>query len=687
MANFVKEGQHVPMQKQLTKWLEKINQSTDKTHHSLLQKQLKRLTEDGKKELNFDKFLDLITHSYEMADQECYIFDQSLSIMSDELTVMNEDLKRQAEELRKSEERYILASKGANDGLWDFDVESGICFYSERFREIIGWEQDNPLNSLDDWFDSIHMDYRQSVQSSMMGHLEGLSERFEAEYPMQHTQGEYIWVQTRGLAARDVHGKALRVAGSQTDISQRKKYEEQLYTAAFHDKLTGLPNRTLLLERLNQTLKRFKRGKNHTSGALMFLDLDRFKVVNDSLGHEAGDQLLVSVSRRLELIVRNTDTLCRIGGDEFTLLMPDIDSTEHAQNVSSRIIEELNKPFYIYDQEVFISGSVGLVIIDHYDEPENFIRNADLAMYQAKKNGKSRSEMFHQNHYEQMSKTMQIETDLRNAVDREEFIPYFQPLVNTQTGDIVSLEVLMRWNHPVKGIIPPLKFIPLAEETGMIRIISKALIRNVCKQLKMWRHAFGDNWSPRIAINLSVKQIFDPDHLEEIFDIFDAYTIPSSMIIFEVTESVIMENAQLVAPRLNDMKKRGFSLAIDDFGTGYSSLSYLANYPFDELKIDRSFISDVGQNSKKKALVKNIISLGQDLGLKTVAEGIETLEEFKILRALNCDYAQGYYFAKPMSALETLDYLASGVGMSDALGKQISSTHYLDRFSFMMDTL
>lgn len=653
-----------------------------KIKHVLLRKQAQRsLTPEN--DIDIEKLLTLITQSYDMADQERYLSDQSISVMSDELTDANEDLKRQTAELTKSEERYALASKGANDGLWDFDIESGTCFYSERWKEIIEFEGSSDFKTLDDWLDLIHSSQQKSVKSALFRHLDGATERFEAEYQIKCKNGKYIWVQSRGLAARNEHGIAVRIAGSQTDISQRKKYEDQLFKAAFHDKLTGLPNRALFMERLKHTLKTFKRGER-SSAALMFLDLDRFKVVNDSLGHEAGDQLLISVTKRLELIVRDTDTLCRLGGDEFTILAEEVESEDHALAMATRMIDEISKPFFIYNQQIFISGSIGIVMIEKYEDPENLMRNADLAMYQAKTNGKGRAEIFEKRQYDLVYSTMQIETDLRGGAERGEFIPYFQPIVDVKTGDIVSLEALMRWNHSTKGVVPPLKFIPIAEETGMIKTISEVLMHNICKQLRMWRHAFGQHWSPTLSINLSAKQIFDQPHMTKLFKIIEDAQMTPEMIIFEITESVIMENAQQVGACLNNIKERGFELAIDDFGTGYSSLSYLAHYPFDKLKIDRSFVTHIGEDPKKEALVKNIISLARDLGLKTVAEGVENRDELKKLQELGCDYAQGYFFAKPMPALETLDYLASGIGMSDEIGKRAGNTQTFDRFSFLM---
>ena len=651
--------------------------------HTLLKKQVQRCV-SGEGAFDFDKLFMLINQSYDMADQERYLSDQSISVMSEELTGANETLRRQAEELRKSEERYALASKGANDGLWDFDVQSGVCFYSERWREIVGLSNDTKFDTLNQWFALVHPSHQESVKDALNRHIDGSTDRFEAEYQIRCKNGRYLWVQTRGFASRDPAGKAVRIAGSQTDISQRKKYEDQLFKAAFHDKLTGLPNRALFLDRLRQALKAFKR-EGGKQAALMFLDLDRFKFVNDSLGHEAGDQLLISVTKRLELVLRETDTLCRLGGDEFTLLAEEIDNQEQALGIANRIIEEITKPFFIYNQQIFISGSVGIVMIDQREEAETLMRNADLAMYQAKNNGKGRAEIFDKKQYDLVYNTMQVQNDMRSGIDRGEFIPYFQPIVDVKTGDIISLEALMRWDHPKNGIIPPLKFIPIAEETGMINGISEVLIHNVCKQLRMWRHAFGEKWIPTISINLSARQVFDQEHLNTLFQIIENSKISPNMIIFEVTESIIMENARYVGEILRNIKSKGFDIAVDDFGTGYSSLSYLATYPFDELKIDRSFVTHIGEDPKKEALVKNIINLARDLGLKTVAEGVETREELKKLQELDCDLAQGYFFAKPMSALEILDYMALGVGMGENFSKKTDQAQYLDRFSFLIE--
>lgn len=654
----------------------------DNVTHTLLKRQLEKSLE-GREGINLPKLLKFVNESYEIIDQERYLTDRSIHVMSDELTSVNRDLLEQAQNLKRIEERYALAAKGANDGLWDWDIETDKCFYSARWLEIIGYSEEEKFETIDDWLRRIHSSHQQSVKTALYKHLEGTTERFEAEYQIKTKSGNFVWVLTRGIAARNSEGKAIRIAGSQTDISQRKKYEEQLFKAAFHDKLTGLPNRALFIDRLKHCLKFFKRSNSKRKAALLFLDLDRFKVVNDSLGHEAGDQLLVAVTRRLELIIRPSDTLCRLGGDEFTLLLENIDDEQHASVIANRLIEELHKPFFIYNQQIFISGSIGIVIIDSYEDPENLMRNADLAMYQAKSKGKSRAEIFEKRQYDAIYTTLQTETDMRRGIERKEFIPFFQPIVAMNSGEIVCLEALMRWNHAEKGILTPSHFIDLAEETGVIKNLSEILLQNVCKHIKMWGHAFGKKWMPEISINLSAKQIYDPKHMKVIFSMIEKAKVDPKQIVFEITETTIMSNAKHAGSCFKEIKERGFSLAIDDFGTGHSSLSYLSNYPFDKLKIDRSFVTKVSQDLKKQKLIKHIIGLAKDLGMMTIAEGVESASEVEKLLELGCECVQGFYFATPMNADETLNHLLSDQNFlyenkKENLNQGTLSTYFFD---------
>lgn len=538
----------------------------DKLHRHL-KRQLQKATDDTG-EVNLNKFIELINQVYHDNDGEQFIAHQSILAMSQELNEKNEALHHKAEHLKESEERYALATRGANDGLWDWYIFQNKCFFSERWKEMIGFSADDDFPDLESWLSRIHPNQHKVVKAALYKHLDGHTERFEAEYQIQTKAGDYRWVLTRGIAARDKSNQAIRIAGSQTDISQRKKYEDQLFKAAFHDKLTGLPNRALFMDRLKQLVKSFKRpDSRRKNAALFFLDLDRFKVINDSLGHEAGDQLLISVAGRLEMNLRPDDTICRLGGDEFTILLHEINGEEHARLIADRMIEEIKKPYFIMGQQVFMSGSIGIVIIDKAQEPESILRNADLAMYQAKNGGKSCAEIFNQSHYDLIYSTLQVETDLRLAIEREEFTLFYQPILNLKTGRVDGLEALVRWQHPKKGIVPPMKFIPIAEETGLILPLGEYIIKKVCEQLKFWANTFGYSWSPSVAVNLSTKQLLNHQHFRRILKICQDTKLRTDLIKFEVTESSIMENLEQMAPRLATLKSEGFELAIDDFGT------------------------------------------------------------------------------------------------------------------------
>lgn len=633
--------------------------------HSLLKRQL-RQSQDDAGEVQLLPLINLVDETYKNTDEEQYLAHQSITLISQELSSLNEDLKKRAKDLKESEERYVLAALGANDGLWDWNILTDECFYSKRWKEIIGFtdEEDNHIKftNLDSWFQRIHPSQRRIIKNALFDHIDGKTTRFEAEYQIKTKTGDYCWVRSRGIASRDENGKAIRIAGSQSDISQRKQYEEQLFDAAFHDKLTGLPNRALFMERLIQTMQPFKRKDYKKLTAVLFLDLDRFKIVNDSLGHDAGDQLLLSVARRLEMNLRPSDTICRLGGDEFTIVLSEVESTEHAQQIADRLIEEISKPYFIYSQQIFISSSIGIVVLDSYEEPETIMRNADLAMYQAKHNGKNRAEQFNKKQYDLIHNTLQIETDLRIALKNKEFIFFYQPIIEVKTGQVGSLEALMRWKHPEKGMISPAKFIPIAEETGIILQISEQMMEALCKQLVFWGSAFGTTWIPPVALNLSAKQLHDEAHLKKMIEIFEDSHLRKGSITFEITESVVIDKTQMIITHLNMLKEHGFKLSVDDFGTGYSSLTYLTELPFSRIKVDQSFVKDVLSNEKKKSIVRCIINLAKELDMDTVAEGVETIEMLTCLHKLGCDYAQGYLFSKPKSSLEILEFLEQHEG-------------------------
>jgi len=431
------------------------------------------------------------------------------------------------------------------------------------------------------------------------------------------------------------------------NIVKRKKSEEQLRHNAYHDRLTGLPNRALFMDRLGCALKRTKRHKDSLF-AVLFIDLDRFKVINDSLGHMVGDQLLIVIAQRLKICLRSEDTGARLGGDEFAILLENIKDVSDAICVVNRIQEELTSPFNLGGQEVFASTSVGIALgTKDYDQPEDLLRDADTAMYHAKALGKARYEVFAPTMHDHVVTFLQLETSLRQAIGRQEFRLYYQPIVLLETGSITGFEALVRWQHPLRGLISPGDFISVAEETGAIIPIGYWVLREACRQIRAWQLQFPEK-PLSISVNLSSKQFSHPKLIESISQILQETSLDASSLRLEITESAIMENSESATAMLLQLRDLEVELHLDDFGTGYSSLSYLHRFPVDVLKIDRSFISRVNISDKKAEIVRAILMLADNLGIETTAEGIETAEQLAQLKGLQCKYGQGYFFSKPV---------------------------------------
>jgi len=558
--------------------------------------------------------------------------------------------QRTLEALRRSEERYALAVLGANDGLWDWDLTSDRIYYAPRWKSILGYQDEQIGDSPQEWFGRVHPLDAERVRAEVSEHLAARSSHLETEHRMRHDDGAYRWVLTRGMAVRDDRGAAVRMAGSQSDITQRKSAEDRLQHDAFHDSLTGLSNRSLLLDRLGRALARAKRRPDGRF-AVLFLDIDGFKFVNDSLGHQTGDQLLIAISRRLEGCLRATDSVARIGGDEFIILMDDVEDTQDVMTLADRVLAELQCPFALNGHELVTTASIGIALSEPgYDRAEEIVRNADIAMYKAKAGGKAAYVVFDEAMHATAVTRLRMETDLRQASLRGEFQIYYQPIVSLRTGKVTSFEALLRWNHPERGIVPPDDFIPLAEETKLILPIGLWVVRTAAEQLRTWQTEFWMNPPLAISVNLSCRQFFQPDLVYQVERALLETGLAPGCLKMEITESAIMEQVESASSALTRLKSLGIKLAMDDFGKGYSSLSYLHQFPFDTLKIDRSFISRIGPAGENTEIVRTIISLARGLGLDVVAEGVETADQLNHLRDLGCHYGQGYLFSRPLTA-------------------------------------
>ncbi len=607
--------------------------------------------------------------------------------------------RKQAEEaLKESEERYALAVNGSKEGLWDWNLKADRVYFSPRWKAILGYQDHEIGDRLDEWLDRIHPEDLEKVRIALNAHLEGLISHFEKEYRILHQDSSYRWMLCRGLALWDVNGQAYRMSGSMIDITDRKIAEEQLSYDAVHDALTSLPNRALLMDRLGQAIARQRRHKNYQF-AVLFLDLDRFKVVNDSLGHLVGDQLLIEIARRLQAPQRPGDTVARLGGDEFVILLDDIRELQEVINLVENFQKELEKPINLDTQTIFITASIGIVLSQDptsgltYNWAGDLLRNADIAMYKAKTLGKARHVVFNAVMHTSAVARLQLENDLRQAVEQSyellavnsilkdqihnfadqikildsdlkstkdstqnsKLLLHYQPIVSLTTGKITGFEALVRLWHPQRGIISPGEFIPVAEETGLIMSLGAWVLQSACRQIQIWNLSFP---GLTISVNISGKQFSQPNLVAQIEQIIHNTNLAAHQLKLEITESIIMENAESATAMLEQLKKLGVQLSIDDFGTGYSSLSYLHRFPIDTLKVDRSFVSRMSIDGNNCEIVQAIITLAHTMRMDVIAEGVETLEQLEQLRGLQCEQGQGYFFSKPLDIEAATQLLA-----------------------------
>ncbi len=561
--------------------------------------------------------------------------------------------KRFESALRESEERYALAMRGSNDGLWDWNLRSNQIYFSPRWKAIIGYGENEFEDDLHEWFSRVHTDDIDKLRLDIEAHLSGTTSHFENEHRILHKNGEYRWVSSRGLAVWDVDKRANRIAGSMTDISDRKYSEQKLLQYAFYDKLTGLPNRALFVDHLGLAIERAKRHPEHQY-AVLFLDLDTFKDVNDSLGHMFGDELLVTVGKLLQNRMRATDTVARFGGDEFVILLDDVREKDNVNQIADWIQTTLSEPFNLSGHQVYISASIGIVLGEKgYQRPEEVLRDADIAMYHAKSKGKARFEVFEPAMRTRVLDRLELGNDLRHAVENQELRLHYQVIFSMVTGKITGLEALVRWQHPDRGLLYPGDFIQLAEETGLIVAIDRWVLHEACRQLSEWKQETPHFIDLSVSVNISGRDLAQPDLVEYIESTLRETDLDPKSLSLEITETVIIENKDITVDMCTKLRELGIHIQIDDFGIGYSSLSYLSQFPINALKIDQSFIKKMGEGNNETNIIQAIVMLSRRMGVNVIAEGVETANQFQALKSLGCEYGQGYYVSKPLVSNET----------------------------------
>ncbi len=548
--------------------------------------------------------------------------------------------------LKLSEERWKFALEGAGDGVWDWNMQTDEVFRSARWHQIFGYDPSEIKDTATAGRTLIHPDDLQQAIEKTNNYINGVSDIYVAEFRIRCKDGSWRWVLGRGmLVSRTEDGKPLRMIGTHTDISAHKHSEAQIFRLAHYDQVTKLPNRVLFLDRFAQDIKNARR--NHRAITLIFLDLDRFKEVNDTLGHDIGDLLLKEAAQRLLSCVRENDTVARLGGDEFTVVLNNLEYQANTEIIAQKILDKITEPFELGNEQVYISASIGISSFpEDGQDVEMLLKNADQAMYAAKDLGRNRYQFFKRTMQEAAISRMRMTNDLRIAIAEHQFSLHYQPILELATHRIHKAEALIRWHHPSKGLVSPVEFIPVAEDSGLINEIGDWVFLEVTRQLAQWRLQFPTfqvsvNKSP-VQFRASSKKVLSwCDHMA-------ALGMAGNSVAVEITEGLLLDARDGVIEKLDELRACGVEISIDDFGTGYSSLAYLRKFQIDYVKIDRSFTSNIAAGSSDMALCEAIIVMAHKLGMKVIAEGIETQAQLDLLIEAGCDYGQGYLFSKPL---------------------------------------
>ena len=559
--------------------------------------------------------------------------------------------------VRESEQRWKLALESTGDGMWDWYVQSGKEFLSPGLIQMYGFGKDESSNLADELDRRTHPEDRAQLELDREAHLAGLTPTYSNEHRVRCKDGSWKWVLSRGMViSRDAQGLPLRMIGTHTDITERKQSEALVWQQAHFDALTGLPNRRMLRDRLQQEIKKSKR--DGLPLAVLFIDLDHFKEVNDTLGHDSGDQLLIEAARRLQHCLRESDTVARMGGDEFTVILGELADPACTERILQQILQTLATVFQLGNEQVFVSASIGVTLYPlDATEIEDLFKHADQALYVAKGAGRNRFSFFTPALQLAAQTRVRLGNDLRLALTEQQFRLVYQPIVELASGAVHKAEALIRWHHPTRGLVSPAEFIPIAESSGLIVEIGEWVFQQAAQQVQQWRHSLHADF--QISINKSPVQFQHADSANRPWtEQLQARGLPGTSIVVEITEGLLLDSNASVAAQLKALHAGGIQVSLDDFGTGYSSLSYLQKFDIDFLKIDQSFVRHLVPASTDLALCKAIILMAHELGMKVIAEGVETAQQRDLLAAANCDYAQGYLFARPLPAPDFEAFMA-----------------------------
>lgn len=570
---------------------------------------------------------------------------------------VNTAVEEAVADIRDDAERYALAMRGSTDGIWDWDLKTGKVFYSEAWARMLGYETKEISQLPSAWLNRVHPQDLRRVNDQIDQHMNHRTEKFSCEYRVRKRSGEYTWMLARAIGVKNSEGEIVRFVGSQTDINELKVTQELLTHNAFHDMLTGLPNRALFMERLNQAYIRFKRSGDHTF-AVMYIDLDFFKAINDTYGHDAGDQLLKEVTKRLQTCVREVDTVARIGGDEFIVLLTDVESLEDVEQSTKRIVAEVCRPMQICGVDMTPSLSIGIHLCDSksHRNAEEVMKDADFALYKAKETGRSKYVFYEPGMRKESPRYVEIKSGLSSALENNEISMYFQPIMDIQKDIIVGFEALMRWDHPRLGLVSPDDFIHVAEETQIIVDLSDFAVQQSFMQLKKWQKYYTHETPFFISINFSKRHILQPDFVTKLREAIETYQISPHDVVLEFCEKTLTEAMNQNATLLDSIRDLGCRISLDDYGIGRSSLITLADVPVDYIKIDRSLILDLKESERSRKLFAAITALCRELELETIIEGVQDKEILDYVRRTSNRYAQGFYFAVPQPA-ERIDQM------------------------------